>query len=341
MARLYITTGPDKGQSFELKGNITSIGRSPDNDIRIEDKSVSRKHAKITRRSDSYFIKDLNSKNGTFIDGQRMRVGDECELREGCGVSLGNVGVYFSTTTSEEESAVTESISIDAPMELSDEAVVLLDSIDLSEEVSEEDLAAMSSPDVSQEISKAAETFLQDRPLTPQKNMELIFKVSSVLMESLHANEDINEILKTILNYILDLLKRIDRGAFILVDEETGEISGLIPMLKKNNGDTMKAYSRTIVDRVIRERKPVIMLDTRREDEADLSESMQVMKIKSVMCVPVISKSKIRGIIYVDTVTKPHGFRKEDLSLLTALSIPAAYALENASFHPKRKTKLK
>ena len=160
-------------------------------------------------------------------------------------------------------------------------------------------------------------------------------KVSSALMASLHADDNINEILQTILNYILDLLKRVDRGAFILIDEQSGEISRLIPILKKSGSDTIKIYSRTIVDRVITERKAVSMLDTRTEDEADLSESMQLMKVKSVMCVPLISRSKIRGVIYVDSVTQPHGFRKEDLSLLTALSIPAAYAIENALLSAK------
>jgi len=165
--------------------------------------------------------------------------------------------------------------------------------------------------------------------MTPQKNMELIYKVSSVLMQSLSV-ENINGILGTIMQYILDLLKRLDRGVFILTDTETGEITGLIPILKKSAGDSIKVYSRTIVNRVIQERKPVVMLDTNQEEKADLSESMEIMKVRSVMCVPLISRSKIRGVIYVDSLNKPHGFRREDLSLLTALSIPAAYAIENA-----------
>ena len=74
-----------------------------------------------------------------------------------------------------------------------------------------------------------------------------------------------------------------------------------------------------------------IMPDTRREGEPDLSKSTDLMRVKSVMCAPLIGKSKVRGVIYLDTVIKPNGFRKEDLSLLTALSIPAAYAIENAS----------
>jgi len=46
------------------------------------------------------------------------------------------------------------------------------------------------------------------------------------------------------------------------------------------------------------------MSDTHREDEADLSEGMQLLRLKSVVCVPLIRKSKMRGLIYVDTVTK-------------------------------------
>lgn len=341
MTKVYVITGASKGQSFELKADVTSVGRSPDNDIQIKEKSISRKHAKITRKGDIYLIEDLNSKNGTFINGQRIRPGDEYELKEGQRLTLGNVVLSLGTTSPEDELAVTESVAVDATKELSDEDMALLDSLDLSREVSEKEAAGAGPPDVSQEVSKDAESFLEDRPLTPQRNMELIFRVSNVLMESLHADDNINEILKTILDYILNLLKRIDRGVFILFDQETGEVSGLIPILKKSSGDTIKVYSRTIVDRVKRERKPVIMLDTRREEKADLSESMQMMKVKSVMCVPLISKAKVRGVIYVDTVTQPYGFRKEDLSLLTALSIPAAYAIENALLPSKKQQKEK
>ncbi|MBW2284964.1 MAG: GAF domain-containing protein, partial [Deltaproteobacteria bacterium] len=55
--------------------------------------------------------------------------------------------------------------------------------------------------------------------------------------------------------------------------------------------------------------------------------------IRSVMCVPLISRAQIRGVIYVDSVNQPFGFRKEDLKLLTALSSPAAIAVENALLH--------
>ncbi|MFC1892268.1 GAF domain-containing protein [Thermodesulfobacteriota bacterium] len=108
------------------------------------------------------------------------------------------------------------------------------------------------------------------------------------------------------------------------------KISKIIPITKKSSDDSPKMYSKTIVERVIAERKPVIMLDTLDEDEVDLSESMVSMRIRSVLCVPMLSNSRVRGVVYVDSLNKPYGFRSEDLFLLSALSIPAALAIEKA-----------
>ena len=132
---------------------------------------------------------------------------------------------------------------------------------------------------------------------------------------------------------IFDLLERIDRGIIILLDSETGKIKDIITSDKQSSEDTIMLYSRTIVNRVLQEGKAVIMSDTLSENEAERSGSMEVMKIRSVMCVPLISRSKIRGVIYVDSINRPFGFRKNDLSLLTTLSSPAAVAIENALLH--------
>ena len=57
------------------------------------------------------------------------------------------------------------------------------------------------------------------------------------------------------------------------------------------------------------------------------------MGVKSLMCVPLISKSQLWGVIYVDSVDKAYGFREEDLDLITALSSPIALAIENAHLY--------
>ena len=297
MPKLYIMKGADKVQSLEVRADTIHIGRSPENDIQIDDSSVSRKHLIVRWKLNKPFITDLESKNGTLVNGKRIQSGREIEVKEGIPVGIGKIV------------------------------------ISLGKECTDDKLDAMHTTGFSKGFSEHGEAFPQDRPMTAQRNMELIYKASSALMQSININEDIHEILGKILNYLLGLLQRVDRGAFILVDSETKEISELIPILKKNNGDGVRSYSRTIVDRVMREGKAVVMSDTFSEDKADLSESMEIMKVRSVMCVPLISRSQVKGVIYVDSVNQPYGFRKEDLSLLTALSIPAAFAIENASIH--------
>ncbi len=301
MVKLYILGGPEKGKSFDLETDLMTIGRGSESSIRVRDKSVSRKHLEIARKEDKYFIKDLESKNGTYVNDKRIKPGKPLEIGKGVPVAIGRTLFCVGEAYLGEDEDLT----------------TLLDSVDLAKEMNE-----------------SGTVFVQDRPMTPQKNIELLYKVSHILKQPLN----INEILENILQDLLDLLKRIDRGVFVLVDKNTGELSDPISHIKKENGEPSKSFSRTIVNRVVKRGKPVVMLDTLNEDEADLSASMHSMKVRSVMCVPLISRSQLRGVIYVDSVNKPYGFRREDLSLLSALSVPAAIAIENASFYDEDDT---
>ena len=296
MAKLHILAGPEKGKSFDLEDEVLIVGRGPESQIQIRDKSVSRRHMVISRREGKYYIKDLQSKNGTYVNGEQVEPGIELEIDQGIPIAAGRSLFSLGESYLGEDEDLT----------------TVLDSVDLSKELNQRDTV-----------------FIQDRPMTLQKNIELLYKVSQILRQSLN----INETLRNILQDLLDLLKRIDRGVFILFDEKTGALSKAIFLIKKVNGEPSKSFSRTIVNRVVKENKPVVMLDTLNEEETDLSESMHSMKVRSVMCVPLVSRSKFRGVIYVDSVNKPYGFRREDLSLLSALSVPAAIAIENASLY--------
>jgi hypothetical protein len=78
--------GLEPGERFDLFGGL-SIGRSPDADVSIEDRYASGIHARIYSRGPSYYVEDMNSTNGTFVNGSRLdgetRLGDLDEVRIG------------------------------------------------------------------------------------------------------------------------------------------------------------------------------------------------------------------------------------------------------------------
>jgi PAS domain S-box-containing protein len=174
--------------------------------------------------------------------------------------------------------------------------------------------------------------FYKDRSITDRERLETIYEVSTFLMQSL----DINEISEKIMDSLFHCLKRIDSGSILLVDDKQ-ELKEIIARDRNTKKCIKMDYSRTIVNRVLHEGKAIMMSDTSRENEEDLSESISIKRIKSFMCVPLISKSKIRGAIYVHAVNVPTGFEKDDLYFLTGLSSPAAVAIENALLYSERR----
>lgn len=163
------------------------------------------------------------------------------------------------------------------------------------------------------------------RPMTSRNNAEFIYKVSRILGEP----RPINESLELILNLIFDLLKRIDRGLIILIDIETEKTLDMITRFKRDTDDTIMMCSQTVVRQVIREGKPFMIKNAFAQEDLDLSESLRVLKVGSVMCVPLINKTKVWGAIYLDSIERPFGFREEDLHLMSAVGVTAALAVEN------------
>lgn len=92
-ATLEIVRGPFSGASFQVDRAVCSIGRADDNDIRIHDDTVSLSHATLLRKQGVWFVVDLRSMNGTYVDGSR--VSGERELHPGACVRLGAVELMF------------------------------------------------------------------------------------------------------------------------------------------------------------------------------------------------------------------------------------------------------
>jgi signal transduction histidine kinase len=167
----------------------------------------------------------------------------------------------------------------------------------------------------------------------------LLLRISNIFAKS----RDIPDLLHELIDQIMDLLIRINRGAILLLDEDTGQLAEVVSKTRigPKAGPLPKInYSRTIVDRVMEEGEPIMMSNTSLAHEADLAESMQAMNVMSVMCVPLKVEGETRGIIYVDSIRSPYGFRKEDLQLLGGLADTAAVAIQNAQLYGALKREL-
>ena len=91
MPTIHILNGPEKGQSYNLINETIDIGRSPENDINMADRSISRKHLRIHREGNAYFIRDLQSTNGTYIHDQQIPPEKEVKVEEGIPIAVGNI----------------------------------------------------------------------------------------------------------------------------------------------------------------------------------------------------------------------------------------------------------
>jgi nitrogen-specific signal transduction histidine kinase len=294
---LYVIDGPAKGTNFTLKEGITTLGRSLDNDIALSDIAASRYHAKFRTEADTVYVMDLRSSQGVFVDGERIAPGIEVELRDDSTIMIG------TTLLSLQEEFLAKTAShLHLPRSLKS----LADADDMTSRKND------------------TRNYIQ--------SLELSLAVSHALVQSLN----LNELLGEVMDQIFTLLKRIDRGAILMINEETGSLKEMVSKTRyedKSGIFSKIAYSRSIVTRAVKQRKPVIMSDTSQVKKTDLSESMEQMNIRSVMCVPLIYKGEVKGVIYVDSIGRPEGFRRDDLQLLTGLGNTASVAIENARLH--------
>jgi transcriptional regulator with GAF, ATPase, and Fis domain len=90
--QLVILDGPNKGKKIDLNRTTTKIGKKENNDLVLDEKTVSRNHLEILQTEDSYLLKDLNSTNGTYINDIRVK---EAYLTPGDVIRLGNARIEF------------------------------------------------------------------------------------------------------------------------------------------------------------------------------------------------------------------------------------------------------
>lgn len=270
-------------------------------DIQIEDPTVSRDHLKITARQDRYYLTDTESRNGTFFNGGYLPPGVELEAKEGVPIAIGMTVLCIGDGCVEEMTP-------------------LLDSLGLGR--------------ISGEQSGFYEVHGDQ---TNQKKLELLYRVSDVLGENL----PIDQACKKILGHIFDLLKKVDRAIFVLVDPVKKKITKTISLSKPDRriGNTAASHLRDIMQKVMADGKPLVIsnADTVKDELAD---TLKILKIQSLMCLPMVadSDSEIVGFIYIDSLERPFGFALEDVSLFMDLGRRIAVAIRYSRFAAEAST---
>jgi pSer/pThr/pTyr-binding forkhead associated (FHA) protein len=89
---LIVRAGAQAGSRFALDADVTALGRHPASEISLDDITVSRRHAEITRSDEGYVVTDAGSLNGTYVNQQRI---DRTVLHHGDELQIGKFRLVF------------------------------------------------------------------------------------------------------------------------------------------------------------------------------------------------------------------------------------------------------
>jgi len=137
--------------------------------------------------------------------------------------------------------------------------------------------------------------------------------------------------LKTLLSIIMAMAIKVmqaNRG-FLLLREKGGELKP-VATHALTPAEAQAPYSQTIVDTVLRERVPVLVLDATHDVRFSNRDSLKALPLSSVICVPIWERENIVGVIYVDKAEGTSTFNEEDMYFLSAFANQAAVAIANA-----------
>jgi transcriptional regulator with GAF, ATPase, and Fis domain len=297
--RLIIINGPRKGSTFAISEEQTSIGRESSSDISISHSSVSRRHCLIKSSGVEFVINDVDSYNGTFVNGVPVK---EQKLNHADQIKIGSIALLFLLGESEETGSL---------------SMVQLDDLSLESESTRQ-----VRPEVL--LHQTEQAWLQ----SPEHervagDLEALLKISS----RINLLRNTRALQQEILNSIFEVVP-VDRGAILLTHGET-EFSSLYG---RDRGDQSKPVhiSRTVVDQVVAEGLAIISNDIRSSEMLSTAQSLVAAQITSLMCVPLIVFEKVVGVIYLDTSDPTVRFDEAHLQLLAGIAGIAAVSLDNA-----------
>ena len=301
MAVLRIKSGTNTGKVFPIADENLLIGRDRSGTLQILDQGVSRQHAEIFKIGELFFIRDLESRNGTYVNSEKVQ---EVVLRFGDQIQIGNTVVIFEDKLArfQDSQEILTKDEGQAPNPSSTLAISLSDTmLGPGKDAAKEELSAEgrrlsallgishvigSERDLSKIISKAG------------SQLGKVVDADNVFVFHLQSGKDGET--------DFELLGRYDRS------EETRE----------------GGVSRTIIRDCLEQSRAVLTSDAGVDSRYNNMASVVLQGIRSVICVPIAGLSKNIGILYISNAQRPEAFTAEDLELASAVSVQLATTIQ-------------
>lgn len=297
---LTVIQGPDRGKRFELPDNEPQlIGRSSEA-LQLTDQTISRRQAELTPDNGRWYISDLKSANGTYINGLRLSL--RRLLRSGDQIRTGNTLMLFDVELQSLRSGLVQNADIDAHVE--------------RVFASNDDSVIMAVPDP----SEAAVV-----------QLTIIYELTQLIASI----TDRQELLERVMDLIFEHF-RADRGFILLQDGPEGTPDPVVVRYRNRvepNEDERITISRTIVQHVLERGEGVLSSNAMSDKRFAPGDSVQRYGIRSALCAPIRFKDTMFGVIHLDSQIINYTFTEDQLRLLTAFGVHAGLAMANAQLY--------
>jgi two-component system NtrC family sensor kinase len=319
---LSVIQGPDKGRKFELPPNEPQlIGRSSES-LPLTDNTVSRAHAELTPDLGEWYIRDLNSQNGTFVNG--VRITDRTRLRPGDQVRVGQTLFVFGVTGAE-ETAASRLVRLTGPGQIDASIERTLPSqppVGLSLSGNLDDSVILAEPE-----PRAAAV----------DHLRVIYHLSTLLAQPLDRQAMCDSVLDLVFAQF-----RPERGCILLRRQEDEPGALPVPVAVKyreppiDASDTEIQVSRTILAHAVGRAEGVLSSNAMHDPRFASGDSIHRMHIRSAICSPIRFGERSFGAIYIDSSIANYTFTPEQLALMNAIGQHVGLALANAESQQQR-----
>lgn len=308
MPMLAIIEGPDAGTQFDLPGDEPQlIGRSSEA-LPLSDNTVSRRHAELTPDGLDWYIRDLSSQNGTFVNG--IPITDRYRLAEGDHIRTGATVIRFGPPAKGDSSVINlvGAARPDAPIH--------------------EDLDAQ----VERSIDPLEDSVLMAEPeprIAAVDHLRIIYALVSLTAQQ----SDRQQLLAAVLELVFGEFKP-ERGFILMTPDTPGE--KLRPAVvkyankPKDKADAKFRVSQTILNHAIRRGEGVLSANAMGDSRFSAGDSVHTLAIRSAICSPIMFRERIFGAIYIDSSVANFTFTPDQLSLMNAIGQHTGLALANA-----------